>query len=481
MKATKVKEIQQEKASTLLEELVLSGHFGEAERLSETLPATSVRVAAMKAQVLIYKGELEEAAEVLAPFENKLTEASLSDAAEYGLARAELAYWRGEYEEAEKHAQVVYGIFSLNNDPVGLARSLYMLGRIKRRGGDFDRAKQYMLQALDHTSSLHGDQADFLIGLIFFNLGAINHILGDFREAEAEFLRAIELLKRVEGGRYYGLALSSYGALLNSKGHYEQAAQMLQNAYNCFTENACFDDLAHTTNNLAYSYIRMGQFDKASKLLNESLELRRRSKDIAGEAATLELIGRLRFEQGKLEDAEKALKQAIEVAELADNPSEKAVALITLGRVLMAKRLFDNSQQALEEALKLAIELKNKSLQAETHTYLAELSVLRGNGMEALDHLKRARNLINGYSDAYLLEQIDRIEKLVQAEKVRTEEGIFLIKGSFLPTWREAHESLGRFLLTEALKHAGENQTRAAELLGVTKAYITMLRKKYGV
>ncbi|MEO0248659.1 MAG: tetratricopeptide repeat protein, partial [candidate division WOR-3 bacterium] len=367
------------------------------------------------------------------------------------------------------------------NDQFGLARSLHVLGRVHRRWGNYDRAQDYMVKALQYAESQEGDHAEFLTGSILYNLGVIHYFLGNFRQAEPELLKAVESLKKVEGGRYFGNALNVYGALLNSKGEYKKAAKVIQQAYDCFSESASFDDLAHATNNLAYSYIMMRDFDRASKLLTESLELRRRSKDIAGESVTLELVGRLKLEKGDLKEAEQVLRQAIESAELAKNQHEKTVALITFGRVLMAEQRFSECGETLEEALRLAIELKNKSLQAEAHTYLAELSLHKGNGMEALDHLKRTKSLINGYSDAYLLAQIERIEKLVQGEKVRAEEGTFLIKSSFLPTWREAHESLGRFLLTEALRHADDNQTRAAELLGVTKAYITMLRKRYGV
>jgi len=476
MKGTKLRE------SPAMEEAILSGDFKQAERISQDLLVEDAKTAALKAQLLIYKGDLEEAGRVLEPFEGRLlAEVNLKDAAEYGLAKAELLYWRGEYELAERQAQVVFGIYSLNNDQMGLARSLYVLGRVHRRMGNFDRAQEQMLKALQYAEGVPGEPPEFLLGLILFNLGETNRALGNFKDAESKFLEAIEKLRKVEKGRYYGLALNGYGALLILKGRYNEAAQLIREAYDRFSEIACFDDLAHATNNLAYAYIRMGHFEEASRLLTESLELRRRSKDIAGESGTLELVGRLRFEQGAFEEAEQALRQAIELAELAKNDHEKAVALITLGRVFLAKGAIEESQQALEEALRLAVELKNRSLQAEAHTYLAELSVRKGNGMEALDHLKRTRPLINGYSDAYLLAQRDRIEKLVQGEKVRAEEGIFSIRSSFLPTWREAHESLGRFLLTEALKHAGDNQTRAAELLGVTKAYITMLRKKYGI
>jgi transcriptional regulator with GAF, ATPase, and Fis domain len=101
--------------------------------------------------------------------------------------------------------------------------------------------------------------------------------------------------------------------------------------------------------------------------------------------------------------------------------------------------------------------------------------------MHALEHLRRAKAFSNEHQDAYLLSETERIERLVRQQRIKAEEGVFMIRSSFLPTWREAHEMLGKFLLAEALRHAGDNQTKAAELLGVTKAYITMLRKKYGM
>lgn len=474
MKATKVREI------TLLEQAIYSGRFREAERMAEEISPTDLRSAAAKAQVLIYKGELEEAGELLGAFEKRLAEANLKEAAEFGLAKAEWHYWRGEYEEAKRQAQVVLGIYSLNRDHFGLARALYVLGRVYRRQGDYEQARQEMLRALEEAEVVADRPTAFLIGLITFNLGVIHYFLGDLVRAEEELLAAIRALE-AERGRYYGNALNFYGTLLIGKGLYEEAARIIQAAYECLAESAFFDDLAHATNNLAYACIRMGEFERAARLLEESLELRRRSKDIAGESATLELFGRLRLEQGQLSEAETILRQAIELAELGKNPHEKAVAAITLGRVLMAQGRLEESQQLLEEALDLALQLKNKSLQAESHTYLAELWVHRGNGMQALEHLRRTKALLNGYRDAYLFAQIERIERLVQQQRIKAEEGVFMIRSSFLPTWREAHEMLGKFLLAEALRHAGENQTKAAELLGVTKAYITMLRKKYGI
>jgi tetratricopeptide (TPR) repeat protein len=309
----------------------------------------------------------------------------------------------------------------------------------------------------------------------------IHHQLGELSQAEPLYNKAMKLLKKTEDGRYYAGVLNSYAILLRAKGRYDEAANLFKNAIHYFSESAVFDDLGYATNNLAYTYIRLGHYEAATDLLEESLELRRRATDIAGESMTLELMGVLHLEQGRLDEARQSLNSAIQLAELAKNDQERAFALITLGRVLAAQGALDESKEKLDDALRLAIQLKSKMLESESCAYLAEVYARKGDGVVAYEHLHRARNLLNGYTDAYLKTQIERIENLLKEEKIKMAGGTFVIKSSFLPTWREAHESLGKFLLMEALQRAQGSQVRASELLGVTKAYITMLRRKYDV
>jgi tetratricopeptide (TPR) repeat protein len=467
-----------------LEELILKGGFKEAFQLIDQVPAErDIRSAATRAQILIYHGRLDESAEVLKSFEDKIRdETNLKDTAEFGLAKGELLYWRAEYEAAEKQAQNVLGIYRLKDDPFGQARALSLLGRVYRRQGSFDLAKKYLTEAQDALDQAPRNEAtDFLSGIVLFNLGVARHQLGELDQAEPLYARAKQLLKKTEDGRAYASVLNSYGTLLKAKGRLTEAMQAYQEALRLFSGTAFFDDLAHVTNNLAHTQIRLGHYDEAERLLNESLELRRRAGDIAGESATLELVGLLRLERGQWPEAQSVLASAIEMAELAKNDQEKAFALITLGRVLAAQGALDQSKEKLDEALRLAIQLKSKMLECESCAYLAEVTALRGDGIGAYEYLYHAQELMNGYTDDYLKTQIKRIERLLKEQKIKTQGGVFMIKSSFLPMWREAHEALGRFLLQEALDRSGGSQVRAADILGVTKAYITMLRRKYRI
>lgn len=466
------------------EELILRGHFKRAAEIIETLPeADDLRTAAVRAQLLIYQGRLDEAAEVLELFEEAIQdESNLKDVAEFEMAKAEWLYWRGEYEAAEKHIHNVLGIYRIRGDEFGQARALCLLGRLHRRQGNYELAKRDLEEALDIVErQTQVEERDFLVGTIRFNLGVVYHQLGELERAESLYKEAMQLLKRTENGRYYGFVLNSYGMLLRAKGEYERAARCYQEAITYFSESASFDDLAHATNNLAYVEIQLGHLDKAEELLNESLELRRRANDIAGESVTLELMGILHLKRGRLDEARRVLQSAIELADLAKSPPEKAFALITLGRVLVAQGAIDEARQKLDQALRLAIQLSSRMLECESCIYLAEIYARKGDGARAYEYLERAQRLMERASDAHLRAEMERVERLLEEEKIKTSGGVFMIRSSFLPTWREAHEALGKFLLAEALNRTGGSQVKAAKLLGVTKAYITMLRRKYHV
>jgi tetratricopeptide (TPR) repeat protein len=474
----KSKEISQ------VEDLIVKGDYKKAAQLVEQIPdTTELRTAAIKAHILIYQGRLDEAAEVLEPFEDQIhDETNLKDTAEFGMSKADLLYWRGEYEAAERQLQNVLGIYRIKGDLFGQARALSLIGRVYRRQGNYELARKHLDEALQAAhAQTEIEETDFLVGNILFNLGVIHHQLGELDRAESLYTKAMRLLKQTENGRSYAFVLNSYGMLLRARGKYEPAARYYRESINYFSESASFNDLAHAINNLAYVQIRLGDTEAAAKLLTESLELRRRAKDMAGESVTLELMGVLHLEQGQLDEARHALNSAIQLAELANDDQEKAFALITLGRVLITQEVLDEGKEKLTEALRLAIQLKSKMLECESCTYLAEVQARKGDGVGAYESLQRAKSLMNGYTDAYLKTQIERVENLLREEKIKTAGGAFIIKSSFLPTWREAHDSLGKFLLTEALQHSGGSQVRASELLGVTKAYITMLRRKYGV
>lgn len=467
---------------TRVENTVALGHFGGAAELDPASVATDPQRAAMVAHDLIYRGRLGEAAEVLQPFGESIDQGiNLVDAAELGLARAELAYWNGQYEESHRSAENVLGIFRIMGDKFGEGRALYLLGRIARRQGDFESAMRQLVRAEDVVSALPASKNRFLLGCIHHNRGVIHQQLGEIEVAQSFLVKALAELKATENGRFYGIALNSYGVLLKTKGDYAESTRTYQRAIDLLSAQASFDDLAHAINNLAYVQILTGQWDQSEKNLRESLELRRRAGDIAGEAGTLELLGRLNLERGSYEEAEKNFKSSIEMAELARNDHEKALALIGLGMLLNKMGRGERAKASLEQANRLAIQLKSKMLEAQTSAYLAESCALEGSGLEAQGNLARARELLKDYHDWHLASEVARLEEVLRGEKIRMTDGTFTIKNTFMPTWREAHDALGRFLLGESLKSSGGSQVQAARMLGVTKAYITMLRRKHQV
>ncbi len=454
----------------------LAADFDSSVKIQEPQRAADV------AQALIYQNRLPEATDVLEPFgETFERDLALRDAGELGLARAELSYWKGQYHEASRFGESSAGIFRLLGDRFGEGRALYMLGRILRRQGNFESAMQELEQAREALSSSAASKTRFYLGCIEYNIGVIHQQLGALDRAEDHLTRALTELSATERGRFYGIALNSYGVLQKSKGQYAEATRTFQKAISLLSAHASFDDLAHAINNLANVQILTGELEQAEKNLLESLELRRRAGDIAGEAGTLELLGRLHLERGNFVEAEKSFKSSMEMAELAHNDHERALALVGMGRLLNRTGRPADAKGCLEDARRVAIQLNSKMLEALSAAYLAESAALAGSGTEAQKYLSRARELAAGYDDQHLQREINRLDQAIRGEKIRLAEGTFTIRSAFMPTWREAHDALGRFMLSEALKEAGGSQVGAARILGVTKAYVTMLRRKHSI
>jgi tetratricopeptide (TPR) repeat protein len=56
-----------------------------------------------------------------------------------------------------------------------------------------------------------------------------------------------------------------------------------------------------------------GDYEEAERLYRESLEISERLGDLAGKAATLHALGKLRWGQGRKAEAEELLRQALDI------------------------------------------------------------------------------------------------------------------------------------------------------------------------
>lgn len=475
----KSKEQNQTKVESI-SELIDSGQFERAEQLvKKTWIKDDPMAIIHQAEIAIYFARLDEAEELLDQIE--LRELGIEQAARYTLARGEWHYWRYQYEEAEKRFEAANYMYELLNDPLGKAWALYNLGRLARRTAKYQEAEEMLDQAEQLMIGDSEAEHTFLRGLLEFNLGACKHDMGEVEAAAEHYQSSIRLLRQTEGCRYFGLALNAYGQSLTRLGRYAEALNVYKEASDIFERLGTLDDLARVTSNLGWVLMRLKQFAEAEAYLKRGIEIHQRIGDIAGTAGCRGFLAGLCLETGELDKAEKCAAMNIEEADLAQNENEQSDAHLTAGLVALKKGDYKEAEKQFQIAFEIAQRLDNKKLKAAAFVYLTEC-YLSTAPVRGLEYLAEAEALLQHYHDAWLREEFERVADRYRRERIRiTEDNKFFVDGNFLPTWYEAKQALGMFILKNALEQCGYSLTKVGKKLGITKAAVHELRKKYKI
>lgn len=472
----RVRELQV--TASVIADLIDAGRFTTAEKALREIRENSPIVHVLRAEVEIYFSHLHEAERLLDEVAQEAREVEV--AARYAMARGELSYWLYRYEEAEEHFHIALHFYKFLGETFRQAVALYNLGRLERRRARFEEAEEHLNRAVELIGDQQDPRAEFLRGLVLFNLAVCHFERGKLEQAGKLFEEAVAVLKACRNWRYYGLALNGLGGLYLYLGQYSKALSAFRRAKEIFQELGVAHDIEHVSNNLALILIWLRRYEEAEPLLRESLELAQKIGNVTSASAFSTSFAELYIGQGDLEKAHAYGAQALEYAELAGNSFEKGRALVQLGRVALLKGRYYESEKALRQALEIGEKLKSREIETPACLYLAEL-MLAVQPMKAREWLARVDQLLATYPHAWFRAEFERIQRKMDEGRIRIEEERFIVDGTRLPKWYEAKEALEIFLIRKALEQSGNNLTRAGELLGTTRVHVHKKKKQYGL
>ncbi len=472
----RVRELQV--TASVIVDLIDAGKFATAEKGLREIREESPLVRVLRAEVEIYFSRLREAERLLDEVAPEARDVEV--AARYAMARGELSYWLFRFEEAEEHFHIALHFYKFLGETFRQAVAFYNLGRLERRRARFEEAERFLNRSIELNTDHDDPRAEFLRGLVLFNLGAIRLYEGRPEPALEFFEEAARILRFSEGQRYYGLVLNSLGGLHLYLGSPHRAVAVLQMAKSLFEQLGIFHDLEHASNNIALALIQLERYKEAELLLQESLELAQRIGDVASASTFLTSFAEFYVARGDLKKAYAYSRRASEYAELAANLFEKGRALVQLGRVTLLEGRYYESERALRQALEIGQKLKSWEIETPACLYLAEL-MLAVQPVKAREWFARADHLLATYPHAWFRAELERIRRKMDEGRIRIEEERFIVDGTRLPKWYEAKEALEIFLIRKALEQSGNNLTRAGELLGTTRVHVHKKKKQYGL
>lgn len=157
----------------------------------------------------------------------------------------------------------------------GYAMGLVSRGNLYNSMGNYNEAKKDYLQAIDILQN--DSSADILKMLsdITTNIGAVCNSEGDYRNAEAYCMRALELSKQCYGDNHskYASALLNAGEFYFLIGDYSQAIAYNKQAMEIYDNLQIIPKLLITLRNIGYMYCHVDDIVQAESYVRKALDL----------------------------------------------------------------------------------------------------------------------------------------------------------------------------------------------------------------
>lgn len=254
-------------------------------------------------------------------------------------------------------------------DRLSRANTLYQVGVVQARRGDYQRGKEAVGQALTIYRDLGNrlGQADALN-----YLGFILEVTGHFKDGRQAVGQALDIYQDLGDRLGQANAIRSLGEASWRTGEAPGRVEPLEQALEMYRDLGHRLGQADSLCALGVARRTTGDYPGAAQALEQALHIFR---DIGGrfaEAAVLIETGALYAVRGELAEAERCYVQALELARNMFSLRDEARALAGLGRCAIA-----NGHTAQAEALlRQALEVFQRIGAAEARELLAEVNAL---------------------------------------------------------------------------------------------------------
>lgn len=302
-----------------------------------------------------------------------------------------------------------------------MARNFQNIGKIPE-------STEYYLLALGLYESLK-DSAK--MGIVYGDLGYLQHVVGNSSESEKYFRKGEEILTAIRDSNYISTILNNLGSIFMENGRYEEAEVYLKKAIPYGVAANLKEDLVYLYANRAVNFINM--------------------HDLA--------------------NARKTLKVADSIASTEDSPIWNNLIYLTEGRLFVNEGNFEKGYKSLNLALDNAKKADNLDLLSYTYGTMASLEKEGGNYKLALEHTEANQALTDSLRSKENQKTVQELNARYEDEKKEVENALLIEKQERLET-RQKYilwafiSSLGFMMIVAAvLWNAGRKSKRLNKLL----------------
>jgi adenylate cyclase len=299
-----------------------------------------------------------------------------------------IARRQGDYEKAKDWYQQALALIQERNVSLDEeVRALNGLGTAQREQGDYDQARECYQRALtlSRQSGNHLGEAKALN-----NLGVTAFYQSDFAAAAAYHGQALEIRRAIGDRAGEGASLGNLALAVRDAGDYEQAWQYLSEALTIQQAIGNRRDEANVWNDIGVIYLLVGNLPEASTCFETGLRLSREIGDAAGQVYFLGNLGLMARDQGNLAEAEKLLSEGLALAQKQGDRPAVAHFLSHLGIVSLMTSRRDQALEQAGVALAMRQELALRLWTTPDLATLAAAHLAAGNAARAASYAHQA-------------------------------------------------------------------------------------------
>jgi len=291
---------------------------------------------------------------------------------------------------------------TLNADPRVQADLYETLGSIYQKLGKLDRADALLQQAFGQRQQLFGqnstEAAESLVAL-----GQLRSDQAHYEEAEELIRQGLDIERRSlpRDNPAVLTAETALGAVLASRGNYDQAIPMLEEAVRAQSGGAqATPGLANSLSELASAHYEAGHYKIADPLFRRLLEMHRQLYGMRHPLVAEDLfsLGAVQQDLGYYPAAEAFCRQSLDITQsyYGINHPKTAADLTALGRALLYQNKFDEATANLQQALAI-----QEHIYGSVHPAVAEAVNELGNVASLQSHYNEAETQFRRVAEIY--------------------------------------------------------------------------------
>jgi tetratricopeptide (TPR) repeat protein len=315
------------------------------------------------------------------------------------------AYSKIDMDSAYYFAIRTHNIIKQEKSEVELSNLYYELGNLYTQRSEYDIALEYLSKS---RALIKTTQDSSLLSTVLTGIGIIYHFQSDDSIAENYYLEALEIAQAIQDESGIASAYLNLGSIKM----YEDpvpASRYFRKAIASYKTVNDKKSLSLCYNNLGNLYASYKSFEQAENNYKYSLELKKESGNLHGQAVTLNNLAYLNFEKAEEEDVplkrQNHLEKAIDYAKQSLDISKKTKSLYTqrnsygtLTRSFYALERYKEAVEAQARFMEVKDEIftieKQSTIEAIEAQYRTEKYAIQIDAMEKEQQLSKSRNTL---------------------------------------------------------------------------------------